>query len=166
MQTFFNYVTSFFSTTHQNALADRVLQLIQIGSADEAGFQIALEKLAALQGRGFWNQDLPFKLPELAPLLYTKEAIQSFPHQILPYQENGRYSNYPGEAIWSQFFETLRLRFIGIGDEVTNLPDLHEVFHLLAPVTPRNYSDDPLITWIGHTCVLIQVSGMNLLFDP
>lgn len=92
--------------------------------------------------------------------------METFPEQIVPVVEGGRYRNYPGENLLSQFIETIGLLFVGRNKPVTHLENLEETWRVEPEVIPRNDSLQPRITWIGHATVLIQVAGVNILTDP
>lgn len=111
-----------------------------------------------------WFYGVRTEAPET--LLMVKEGKMTFPGQITPVMENGRYRNYPGEDLWKQFWETQYLLFVGARDPVTRLKNLEETYRVPPEVISRNESLDPRITWIGHASLLIQVAGINILTDP
>lgn len=82
---------------------------------------------------------------------------------IRPHEEKGRYYNFPKERIWGQLAKTLYLLFPGTFAAPTkeDLKSWHRV-----DWKPCDRSIEPKVTWLGHSSVLIQIAGMNLIFDP
>jgi hypothetical protein len=131
-------------------------------SRGQPAAKIALEKISRLiHSKQSWlyGVDQRAKNPPLAQFKPCKE-IES---RIQPHQENGRYYNFPGEYIWSQFFSTLYLLFPGSLSEATreNLKTWHR-----SEWKPCARSIEPQLTWLGHNTFLFQASNINLLFDP
>jgi len=163
--TFGSYIqwySSFFSDAHKASLCARIAELVddlpEMGSEEQ---KIIAEKIARyVQSPLSWlYQAFPVKASS-SLLLKEEHPIAS---AVRLHKEGERYYNFPGEAIWWQFFETLRLLFPGTFSSPTEV-DL-KTWHRVTPKICHR-SEKPRITWIGHATVLIQAKGINLLIDP
>lgn len=162
-----NYLQSFFSNDHVRGLRERASSLCsRVSGIDllSEKQKILLEKISVL----VFEKNPTWLYGISAPLNKVQRAeveIGAFEKEglIEPLKENGRFVNFSGEKIWSQFLETLRLLFPGALSKHTNLKDLSA---LRADWQPLARSESAEITWLGHATILLQTSGMNLLFDP
>ena len=109
-------------------------------------------------------------LIEKTKVLLDRTALFTIKHRKLPadglvnpYFDGERYYNFRGEKIWWQFLETLRLFFPGALRNPTekNLATWNRVKWVACAK-----SKSPKITWLGHASILLQIAGLNLLFDP
>ena len=87
---------------------------------------------------------------------------------VQPIRENGRYRNpWPGSKP-ATFGDVLRWQ-VGrrIRQEIVRGPRWPRLEAAVpAPIVPRAERDRLLATWIGHSTVLLQIAGLNVLTDP
>ncbi len=91
--------------------------------------------------------------------------------KMQPYKENGRYYNMPNEH--NYYLDALKIVSLQAWQlpfkifslfkkkNTTNIPE-----HWAAPLHLKERSQDPIITWLGHASVLIQVADLNIIADP
>ncbi len=159
------WVYSFFSDRLKNDLRHRVCTLLDSMPAAHLRTEpekIAVEKVSRLiHSKPSWlyGADQSIKNPPQALLKQSKELISA----VQPYEEGGRYYNFSGEHIWSQFFETLYLLFPGSFAK-SSQEDL-KTWHR-TEWNPRARSSEPQLTWLGHSTIFLQAGNINLIFDP
>ncbi|MBS0648081.1 MAG: MBL fold metallo-hydrolase [Verrucomicrobia bacterium] len=157
------WLYSFFSDRLKRDLRHRVCLILEKRSSENSEREkIAVEKVSRLihsQHSWLYQADRTIKNPPLAQSQPAKDIASP----IQPHEEKGRYYNFSGEYIWSQFFSTLYLLFPGSLAEPSeeNLPTWHRV-----EWNPCARSYEPQITWLGHNTLLLQASNINVLFDP
>jgi N-acyl-phosphatidylethanolamine-hydrolysing phospholipase D len=157
------WIYSFYSDRLKRDLRQRVCTILdslpQVSSEPQ---KIVLEKTSRLiHSKHSWlyGADQKIANPSVAQFKPSKDMVSS----IQPHQENGRYYNFPGEYIWTQFFTTLYLLFPGSFSEPSR-EDL-KTWHR-TNWKPCARSSEPQMTWMGHNTLLFQASNINLLFDP
>lgn len=78
---------------------------------------------------------------------------------------NGYRNPWPGFALGGQFglmlaFAKARLRGLARGERIPEFPVVQPEF------ASRVARDDIAVTWVGHSTLLVQVGGANVLTDP
>lgn len=88
----------------------------------------------------------------------------SHSHKIAPHFHNGRFYNHPRERRQRALMPTITMLLECYWRGTRNLK--HDSASMYAPVEPVVESNEPLITWIGHSTFLIQSGGINCITDP
>ncbi len=85
---------------------------------------------------------------------------------FLPYFYNDRFNNY----FINQKIESREPLLPSVKMYVQSLFKKWDKENIQSWVEPsmrlQSYSIDPIITWLGHSTVLIQISGLNIITDP
>jgi N-acyl-phosphatidylethanolamine-hydrolysing phospholipase D len=160
---FSQWIYSLFSDRHKNDLRHRVCTILEtVPDLRTEQQKIAVEKVSRLiHSKYSWlyRADLQVKNPSQTRFNDAKEIKSS----IQPHEEGGRYYNFQGEHIWSQFFSTIYLLFPGSFSKSSN-EDLKTWNR--TEWKPQARSVEPQLTWLGHATVLFQAENINLIFDP
>src|SRR6185437_4753412 len=85
-------------------------------------------------------------------------------HKITPHFHRGRFYNHPRERRHRKIMPTISMLLECYWRGTRTIK--HDSKALYAPVEPVAMSEEPLITWIGHSTFLIQSSGINIITDP
>lgn len=85
-------------------------------------------------------------------------------HKVNPHIHKGRFYNTAEERHWSYVVPSLDI--IAELYWKTFKRKSATMQHWVTPTIPPVRSQDPLITWIGHSTFLIQVAGVNIITDP
>ena len=95
--------------------------------------------------------------------IWTYLQFKNFHRSLMQPHKNGRrFLNFPSESYMQHFLKAQYLLFPGAcSTPYRKLPDF-----LVKRMRPKAESLDLNIQWIGHSCSLIQVAGMNILTDP
>lgn len=83
-------------------------------------------------------------------------------------QQTQRYSNAHIDAGNKRFSAFIKMRLFG-DDEWADWPKLADTVNTVQPnlaLLAGDAQDKPQVTWIGHSSVLVQYRGFNLLTDP
>lgn len=86
-----------------------------------------------------------------------------------PFMHNGRFANYPGENLNRAFWKSIRGYFtLLLGKEKHNSEELAQwvASSKEASLATTLASNEPNITWIGHSTFLIRMGGITILTDP
>lgn len=165
LSSLFQWMYSFFSSEHLNNLKDKLVEVLNNNlEPSKEKEKITLEKIARVIDKGSqtWLKGLNNHLTQ--PLKVSSEkSFRPSDGLIQPKKEKGYFVNYYGESIFWQFCETMRLFFPGMFSSSTQLEDV-EILCQRDEVLARSEKD--AFTWIGHSTLLMQLNGINLLFDP
>lgn len=166
LEAFFEWVRSFFSSSHLNNLKGKIFKILNsetLCATSEKETSI-LEKLAMVISKYSlsWLHGINSKLNQPRQI-ETENSFEETENLLTPIKENGRFVNFLGEDLWNGFLETVKLFFPGMLSLSTHLESVEELCQR-EEITAR--SIDPVYTWLGHSTVLIQLAGLNLLFDP
>lgn len=89
-------------------------------------------------------------------------------HRIYPYLKDNRFCNYPGEKQEGILRSTFSL-LESLLQKTRGLRRLRQQWNSSAELfvsDSARRSEDPLITWVGHSTFLINVCGLNIITDP
>ncbi|MFT5276581.1 MAG: N-acyl-phosphatidylethanolamine-hydrolyzing phospholipase D [Granulosicoccus sp.] len=94
-------------------------------------------------------------------------------YKYKPHHTEESFKNLYVEDTDKNFFDFLELRFLGDEEWAGHASLIHQVPTIAVDVTRINAKSDmqtetqqPLVTWLGHSMFLVQHNGLNLLTDP
>lgn len=86
-------------------------------------------------------------------------------HRIYPIIYKNRFYNYEGESKTEFLFHTLKMLCQSKYYRYKN-KSIVDVSQWHQESQPVQRSEDLIITWIGHSTLLIQIAGVNIITDP